>query len=71
MVYPKAQFSPNFIIITAKASLVLNAVCRAGRSWRYLVYLKYWTLNLRPLRVYPELLFHVQSRKELEIFGLP
>ena len=24
---------------------------------RYLVYLKYWTLNLRPLMVYPKVLF--------------
>ena len=27
------------------------------KVWRYLVYLKYWTLNLRPLMVYPEVLF--------------
>ena len=24
----------------------------------YLVYLKYWTLNLMPLMVYPKVLFH-------------
>ena len=24
----------------------------------YMVYLKYWTLNLMPLTVYPEVLFH-------------
>ena len=28
---------------------------------RYLVYLKYWTLNLMPLMVYPKLLFHPKS----------
>ena len=27
------------------------------KVWRYLVYLKYWTLNFRPLMVYPEVLF--------------
>ena len=33
----------------------------------YLVYLKYWTLNLKPLVVYPEVLFHPNSGiKELE-----
>ena len=26
------------------------------KVWRYLVYLKYWTLNLRPLMVYPKVL---------------
>ena len=25
--------------------------------WRHLVYLKYWTLNFRPLMVYPKVLF--------------
>ena len=27
------------------------------KPWRYLVYPKYWTLNLRPLMVYPKVLF--------------
>ena len=32
-----------------------------------MVYLKYWTLILRRLLVYPKVLLHVQSRKKLEI----
>ena len=39
-----------------------------------LVYLKYWTLNLMPLMVYPKVLFHpmfiIRARKHLqEIHG--
>ena len=31
------------------------------RVWRYLVYLKYWTLHLKPLIVYPKVPFHPNS----------
>ena len=27
-----------------------------AKVWRYLVYLKYWTLSLRPLMIYPKVL---------------
>ena len=29
-----------------------------AKVWMYLVHLKYWTLDLMPLTVYPKVLFH-------------
>ena len=40
---------------TSRALLLAGAVEITSR--RYLVYLKYWTLNLRPLLVYLEVLY--------------
>ena len=61
MVYPKVRVPPNFTIWDcAPGNLDLNVLCvlRQIRESivEYLVYLKYWVLNLRPLMVYPKVL---------------
>ena len=42
------------MLVNDKASL-----CPDAKVWMYLVYLKYWTLNLMPLMVYPNVLFRM------------
>ena len=49
---PQPQPQPQLQPVSA-AWLVPDA-----KVWMYLVYLKYWTLFLRPLMVYPKVLFH-------------
>ena len=41
---------------------IVNVVKPDDRVWRYWVYLKYWTLNLKPLMVfYPKLYYSLQN----------